>query len=333
MHRLELAGKASCAVDQVVQGSGALGLDHRQPGQPRGQANLQQLLKALAQGRYIGKITPGNDDMVRHLPVHRLRQLERGRFLAFQTVWVDRVQQKHRGALDHLGQHPDAAVEVGPQLQRVCAVVHGLRQLAPGNLAFRNQHQRTHTGARGIGGHGGGGVAGGRAGDPRKAFLVRHGKRGGHAGVLEGPGRVHALVLAVQALVPQLARAVPQVKQRGISFAQGHDFRRVVDNRQQVAKAPHTALVDSRGGKPAGSPAVPQGAGQAVSSWKLCRACCQKGVAHREQIAARRASEVAFQGAGRRERSTTGAVQFVRSRRGRPLTRDCGALGEKTHSC
>ncbi len=94
------------------------------------------------------------------------RSLDGGGLLAFEAVGVDGVEQVDGEAVDEVGEDADAAVEVGLELDGEGAVVHGLRELAPGDLAFGDEDDAAEAGAGGVGGHGGGGVAGGGAGDP-----------------------------------------------------------------------------------------------------------------------------------------------------------------------
>ncbi len=47
----------------------------------------------------------------------------------------------------------DASVEIGAELAGEGSVVERLRELAPGNFSFGNQHEAVHVAARGIGGH------------------------------------------------------------------------------------------------------------------------------------------------------------------------------------
>ena len=86
-------------------------------------------------------------------PVELLKQLNRSSLLAFEPVRVYRIEQAHWHALHHFIQHAHAAIEVSFQLACDRAVVERLRQFAPGNLPFGNEHQTAHSTACRVGGH------------------------------------------------------------------------------------------------------------------------------------------------------------------------------------
>ncbi len=73
---------------------------------------------------------------------------------------------------------------------------------------------------------------------------MRDREGGRHARVFEGAGRVHALVLGVELLMPEQACAAAKVEQGRIAFPQGDNLAGIVDDRQQIAKTPHTTLVN-----------------------------------------------------------------------------------------
>jgi hypothetical protein len=117
------------------------------------EAEVEHLREALAEGGAVGEVTAGDDDVVRDLPIALLEDFECRCLLAFEAVRIDGVQQVDRRALDELGKDANAAVEVGAELDGGGAVVHGLRELAPGNLALGNEDERLQTGAGGVSGH------------------------------------------------------------------------------------------------------------------------------------------------------------------------------------
>ena len=160
----------------------------------------------------------------------------------------------------------DATVEVGLELDGERAVVHRLGELAPGDLAFGDEDDAAQTGAGGVGGHGGGGVAGGGAGDPLELALGGDGEGGGHAGVLEGGRRVHALVFGQEPVDARSFCAARKIVEGRVAFAKGDDFFEIVDDGEQVAEAPDTGLVDRHARRPAllPEPAESAGVGEAA---------------------------------------------------------------------
>ena len=66
--------------------------------------------------------------------------------------------------------------------------------------------------------------------------------------------------LASSQLDPNICRAARKLIKRGVALAQRNDLVEVVDDRQQVAEAPYTALVDRHRRGPALLPEVSQSA-------------------------------------------------------------------------
>src|SRR5436309_1220287 len=83
-----------------------------------------------------------------------------------------------------------AAFQVGLELDGERTVVHRLRELAPGNLALRNENDAAKTGAGSISSHCRRSIACRGACDPLEAALGGDGEGGRHAGVFEGAGGV-----------------------------------------------------------------------------------------------------------------------------------------------
>ena len=107
-----------------------------------------QLAKALAQRRTVPQIPARNNQVVRHIPVEGLGNLKGRRLLPLQSVGVDRVEQIDGRFIHNLRQQVETAIEVRPQLAGNGTVIHRLRELTPGDLALRNQHQAAQPGAR-----------------------------------------------------------------------------------------------------------------------------------------------------------------------------------------
>jgi hypothetical protein len=194
------------------------------------------------------------------LPVHLLDHLEGGGLLALEAVGVDGVQEVDGELLDQFAKDFDASVEVGFELDGEGAVVHRLREFAPGDLSFGDEDDAAETGAGGVGSHGGGGVACGGAGNPLEATLRGNRERGGHAGVLEGARRVHALMLGEEPVDTGGFGAPGKIVEGGVAFAEGDDFFEVVDDGEQVAEAPDAGLVDGHCGGAALLPEPPESA-------------------------------------------------------------------------
>ena len=91
--------------------------------------------------------------MVGRLPAQLLEQFDGSSLLAFDAIGIDRVQKIDRLLAHEFIQDQNAAVKIGAELAGEGSVVERLRQLAPGNLAFGDQHQAVHVAARSVGGH------------------------------------------------------------------------------------------------------------------------------------------------------------------------------------
>ena len=70
----------------------AFGLNHRQLGQARNQAQVAHFQQRLADRGTVSQIAAGDDDVVGRLPVELFEQFERESFLAFEAERVDRIQ-------------------------------------------------------------------------------------------------------------------------------------------------------------------------------------------------------------------------------------------------
>ena len=77
--------------------------------------------------------------------------LERGGLLTLDAVWVDRVDQVNRIVVGEAARQVEAVIEVSLNLQNLRLVRNCLAQLAQGNLAFWNEHDRGDSGGGGVG--------------------------------------------------------------------------------------------------------------------------------------------------------------------------------------
>src|SRR5206468_6128311 len=143
----------------------------------------------------------------------------------------------------------DATVEVGLELDGERTVVHRLRELAPGNLALRNENDAAKTGAGSISSHCRRSIACRGACDPLEAALGGDGEGGRHAGVFEGAGGVHALVLGQEPVDACTFGAAGKIVERSVAFAESDDFLRVLNDGEQIAEAPDAGLVYRQAGR------------------------------------------------------------------------------------
>ena len=287
------------------------GLNHGDLRHPRREAQFEHLAEALAQRGRVAQIAAGHNQVVGHIPVEGLGNLEGRRLLPLQPVRIDRVEQVDRRFIHNLRQQCQAAVEVGLQLAGHRAVVHRLRELAPGDLAVGNQHQALQPGARGISGHRRRSVSGRRAGHPLEAPLLGHAHCRGHARVLEGAGRIHSLVLGEELVDPQPLGGARQMIERRIALEERHRIAKALQNRQQLAEAPYAGVVQPLR---RAAPLPPQPLERAGIGTVRPLALAPAGVLHFKQVAAIGATEVrpgVYAGDSRSASKTTQLMQIL----------------------
>src|SRR6185436_13838868 len=102
------------------------------------------------------------------------------------------------GVSGNLAHDSHSVVEIALKLNDRGAVFESLRELAPGDLARRNEHYRAHPDARRIRGHRRRRVASRSASNRRSADPRGLSYASGHAVVFERAGRVHPLVLEAE---------------------------------------------------------------------------------------------------------------------------------------
>src|SRR5574339_330396 len=153
----------------------------------------------------------------------------------------------------------DAVFEVAQDLNHLRAVHDRLCELARGDLALRDEHERLDPRPGGVGRHRRRGVAGGRAHDRLGALPHCHRERHGHAAVLEGAGGVVALDLEPDVGLGQL-REPAAVDERRATLAQGdrrrpgrhvepegvllHDPTPLMGGRRAHSAPPSTLMID-----------------------------------------------------------------------------------------
>ena len=122
-----------------------------------------------------------------------LDDLEGGRLLALEAVWVHRVDQGEAEGGGGLLRQGQGLVEVAADRDDLGAVDQGLGELARRDLSLGKEDDAAQAGAGGVGRRRGRGVARRGAKDAARPFLerLRHGER--HAAVLERAGRVESL--------------------------------------------------------------------------------------------------------------------------------------------
>ena len=124
------------------------------------------------------------------------------------------------------------------------------------------------------------------------------GEGGGHAGVLEGAGGVHALVLGEEPVDAGGFGAAGEIVEGGVAFAEGDDVFEVVDDGKQVAETPDAGLVDREAGGAALLPEPAEGAGVGQATVGVVRGVwgmldVRPGVNHLVEALALRAAKVA----------------------------------------
>src|SRR6202167_3885011 len=125
----------------------ALRLNDGKLWQARNQFKLMHFEQRLADRRTIAEIASGHNDVIGRFPCQLFEQFDRGGFLALDAIRIHRIQQIHWLLADEVIEDAYASIEVGAELTGESSIVERLRELAPGDLSFRNQHQTVHDAA------------------------------------------------------------------------------------------------------------------------------------------------------------------------------------------
>ena len=139
----------------------------------------------------LPRFPPGSDDPIRNAPAALFEQHEGGGLLAFDAIRVDRVDD--RDALRIERAHRDErGIEVAVDRDDRGAVIQRLRDLRFADPGRRHEHDRVHSGARGIGGQRSRRVAGARADRDARAGRRAREIATVMPGVFERRRRIHA---------------------------------------------------------------------------------------------------------------------------------------------
>ena len=173
---------------------GARRLEAEHARQARGVARGDVLAVAARVCGVVARVADGDEVEVGRVAEH-LDDLEGAGLLALDAVVVHRVDEVHGVVRGELARDVEAVVEVALHLQELGVVRDRLAQLAHRDLALGHEHGGLDAGVRRVRRGRGRRVAGRGADDDLRAALdgLRDGH--GHAAVLEGAGRVHALEL------------------------------------------------------------------------------------------------------------------------------------------
>ena len=220
--RIAVAMVSGCGIGAPwTMGSEPCGLEaphHRGLGR---EAGVGVLAVAQPVGRDVARVADRQDVHVGRL-AERVDDLERCGLLTLQAHRVDRVDQRDGVLVGQGARQLQALVEAAAHLDDLGAVHDGLRHLAGGDLAVRDEHDRGESALGRVGGHGGRGVAGRGAHDGLRALAERDRHRGGHAAVLERAGRVAALDLEEHVTADD-ARQPGRVHERRAALPQRDD--------------------------------------------------------------------------------------------------------------
>ena len=146
---------------------------------------------------------PDRQDEVVGRVAQLVDDLERGRLLALDPMWVHRVHQGYGVPAGEVAHGFQRVVEVALQCDHLRSIHQGLRQLVERDFARRDHNDRARTGARRVCRHRRRRVAGRRAHEDSVACLQRLGHGDDHAPVLERARGIQAFVLEVEVLEAQ----------------------------------------------------------------------------------------------------------------------------------
>ena len=197
-----------------------------------------EILEALPHPRNGTAVAYGDSQIVRHLPVQLLRDLQRDGFLAFGEIGVDgRVAVVPAPFVNGGFGQLKGLLIVALHRDHVGAEGHQLGHLALG-CALGHEDEGLQSRRRSVAGQGAGRVARGRAGDDLRSGLARLGDRHGGGAVLERSGWILPVVLDPQLLEAEKFTQAVRLIQRAPAHAQRRRGR-VLLHRQQLTVAPH----------------------------------------------------------------------------------------------
>ena len=225
-----------------VDGIAAVGLGGNEPGQLVNEADGIQILEALPHTGDGAAVTHGDGQIVGHLPIQLLGNLQRHGLLALGEVGIDGGVAVIPAVLGNgLGGHLESLLIVALDGDDIGAEDHKLGHLALGGT-LGNEDVGLEARGGGVAGQRGGGVAGGGAGDGPGAGLISLGNGHGGSTILQGGGGVLPVVLDPQLLDAQhfgqlrlLVQGAPTHTQGGVGGGLLHG--------QQLPVTPHGAVL------------------------------------------------------------------------------------------
>ena len=156
--------------------------------------------------------------------------------MPINAVRIDRVDERHAFFRRHLPHELKRLVKVAADGQDLRSRHDGLGELPHGDVSMGDDDKAWNAGSRGVGSRRRGSVSRRCANHRFRPILQGLRDRQGHAAILEGPGRVGAVVLQVdfklKGLPANLGQVLFQVSrpQEGrVPFLKAHDRRRFGD--------------------------------------------------------------------------------------------------------
>ncbi len=120
---------------------GALGLGADHSRQARRPTSRMVLAKALPVGRDVAGVADREHQVIRRV-AENVDDLERGRLLSLQAVWVDRVHQCHRVSAGEVPHDLERVIEAPFESHDLGAVHESLRELVHRSLAGGDDDDR-----------------------------------------------------------------------------------------------------------------------------------------------------------------------------------------------
>ena len=229
-------------LDGPVDGIAAVGLGGDESGQLVDKADGVQVLEALPHPRDGAAVSHGNGQIVGHLPVQLLGDLQGHGLFTLGKIGVDGgVAVVPAVLLNSLGGHLEGLLIVALHRDDIGAEDHQLSHLALGSpLGHKNIGLKARSG--GVPRQGGGGVAGGGAGDGLGAGLIGLGHGHSAGPILQGGGGILPVILYPQLLNAQHLGQLGLLIQGAPAHPQG-GVRGGLLHRQQLPVAPHRPVL------------------------------------------------------------------------------------------
>src|SRR5258707_2385077 len=222
-------GALNYPVIKKSSGTGSLKTDHPRGGSDAAQAMVFGVSFPIS--RNVSCITNRQDVRKRGFP-ERICNLECSRFLAFQSIGINRVHYANSGLIFEFANDPEAGIKISVDRNDLGATDESLRQLSQGDISRRYKHCTSKPSTSSVSGSRSRGITSRSADQGRSTTLDRFADGDGHSTVFERSGRVQPFILQKDLTpIAQERSQLRRLNQRSRTFTQRY-YRSCVRNRK-----------------------------------------------------------------------------------------------------